>query len=314
MALIVALLVAAACTPLAIVVARRTGVVDHPGPLKVQARPIPYLGGVAVFAGVAAGGALSAPRWLLPLALALVLGVADDVADVSSRVRLACEVAIAGAVAVAVPTGLPGVLGPAAVVVATIVVINAVNLIDGLDGLAAGVALASALGFAAVLPGDGRTFALALAGALVGFLVFNRPPARIYLGDGGAYLIGTALAVLLASAWRPGAPSAASVGALLLVAVPVAEVVFAVIRRLAARQPLFCGDRDHVYDQLVRRGWGTGAATLALVALQAVLVVAGYGAGRLALAGSVAAVGGVALALVVAAGATGFLVPGSSRR
>ncbi len=65
------------------------------------------------------------------------------------------------------------------------------NLIDGLDMLASGVVTAAAVGFAAVLHGPGRQLAVALGASLIGFLTFNRPPARVYLGDGGAYLLGT---------------------------------------------------------------------------------------------------------------------------
>ena len=84
--------------------------------------------------------------------------------------------------------------------------INGVNLIDGLDMLAGGVAAVAAGGFAVILHGSGRQLAIALAASLLGFLVYNRPPARVYLGDGGAYLLGTGLTVLVAESWAPGRP------------------------------------------------------------------------------------------------------------
>ena len=96
------------------------------------------------------------------------------------------------------------------------------------------------------------------AGALVGFLLWNRPPARIYLGDAGSYLVGTALAILLALTATEHGTEAPTAGALLFVAVPVADTTVAIVRRWRAGQPLRQGDRGHVYDQLVDRGWTTG--------------------------------------------------------
>ena len=97
---LVAFAVTVVLTPIAIRVALRTGVVDRPGALKVQEIPVAYLGGVAVFGGIAAGLLVHSgrPRLLLPLALALALGLADDLADLPPRVRLGCE-AVIGVVA-----------------------------------------------------------------------------------------------------------------------------------------------------------------------------------------------------------------------
>ena len=90
---------------------------------------------------------------------------------------------------VIVPTHLPPYVGPPLVVLGTVLLVNGMNFLDGLDGLAAGVAATTSVGFAVLLVGSGRYLAVGLACALAGFLVFNRPPARIYLGDSGAYLL-----------------------------------------------------------------------------------------------------------------------------
>lgn len=269
MALILAFAVAVVTAPLVGRLARRVGLVDRPGPLKVHRRPVPYLGGLAVLAALLGPVAVSRPVVLVPLVAAAALGLADDRAGLPARLRLALELAIGGAVAVAVGGGSPG-RGLLAVG-ATAALVNAVNLLDGLDGLAGGTAAVAALGFAAVLGGDGVTLALALAGGLGGFLVWNRPPARIYLGDSGSYLVGTALAVLLVDAWGEGTPTA--VAALLLVGVPVADTTVAIVRRLRAGRPLLVGDRGHVYDQLVDRGRSPGSAVLLVIAAQAGLAV-----------------------------------------
>jgi UDP-GlcNAc:undecaprenyl-phosphate/decaprenyl-phosphate GlcNAc-1-phosphate transferase len=301
MALIVALVVAVLVTPVAARLAVWLDVVDRPGPLKVQTRPVPYLGGFAVFAGLAGPVAWVQPGLLVPLGLALLLGLADDVGDVSPRLRLAGEVVIG----VAAVLALPGDLAPAGAVVTVVAVVallNAVNLLDGLDGLAASVAALGAVGFSVVLDGDARVTALAVAGGLLGFLAWNRPPARIYLGDAGSYLVGTALAVLLALTFVADDGAATPAGALLFVAVPVADTTIAIVRRRRAGRPLFQGDRGHVYDQLVDMGWSAERSTLACAAAQAALVTLGLAASVLAdgvaigvVAAVIGAVGGAAL-------------------
>jgi UDP-GlcNAc:undecaprenyl-phosphate/decaprenyl-phosphate GlcNAc-1-phosphate transferase len=281
MALIIAFAVAAIATPVAARLALRLGVVDRPGPLKVQTRPIPYLGGVAVFAGLAGPVAAAHPALLAPLGLALLLGLADDVADVSPRLRLGGELVIGVAAAMALPDGL-SVAGAVATVVVVVGLLNAVNLLDGLDGLATSVAALGAAGFSVVLQGDSRVTAMALAGALLGFLAWNRPPARIYLGDAGSYLVGTGLGLLLALTFLSDDGVATPAGALLFVAVPVADTTIAIVRRRRAGRPLLQGDRGHVYDQLVDMGWSTERSTLACAVAQAVFVALGLAASAMA--------------------------------
>jgi UDP-GlcNAc:undecaprenyl-phosphate GlcNAc-1-phosphate transferase len=280
-ALIVALAVAVVVTPVVAWLAVRLGVVDRPGPLKVQTRPVPYLGGVAVFAALAGPLGWAQPTLLVPLGLALGLGLADDVADVSPRLRLASEVGIGAAAAIALPGGLSAA-GAVGTVVAVVALLNAVNLLDGLDGLATSVGALGAVGFSVVLDGDARVTAMALAGALLGFLAWNRPPARIYLGDAGSYLVGTALALLLALTFVADDGAAGPAGALLFVAVPVADTTIAIVRRHRAGRPLFQGDRGHVYDQLVDMGWSAERSTLACAAAQAAFVALGLAASAMA--------------------------------
>jgi UDP-GlcNAc:undecaprenyl-phosphate GlcNAc-1-phosphate transferase len=223
------------------------------------------------------------------------------------------EAAIGVGVGLALPAWQPRLAVIALSVVATLVLCNGVNMIDGLDGLAGGVTVVSALGFYVVLRGGGPTLAIALAAGAVAFLMFNRPPARVYLGDGGAYLVGTALAILFVVACYQG--SGPSVGAaVLLVGYPLVELVFAVVRRLAGRQPLTAGDRDHIYDQLHARGSSPSVAVLSCVAVQAVLTAIAIVVATRSTAVSliVAVVCGV---LILVAGAvTGMLTPGASER
>lgn len=300
MALIVGFVVTVLVTPVAARVATRLGIVDEPGPLKVHTKVVPYLGGVAVLAALLGPVLGVRASLLVPLALACALGLVDDAWGLRPSIRIAAEIGIGVSAALAV--GHHDLGRVALGVVAVLVLVNAVNLLDGLDGLAAGVTIAAAAGFYVLLAGAGATLALVLAGAAAGFLVWNAPPARVYLGDSGSYLIGTALAMLFLVAAQY--PAAKVSGACLFLAVPVADTAIAIVRRLRAGRPLFAGDRGHVYDQLVDRGWPAPVAVIACVGAQAVLTAAGIGIA--ALSGSTAVVATVATVAIV--GAVALLV------
>jgi len=289
-------------TPLAMVVARRTGIVDRPGPLKPQSAPVPYLGGVAVFAALVAGPAFGRPTVVAPLAGAVVLGVLDDRFRLPASVRLVGQWAVGAGVAATVPTRLGGVGGAALVAAVTVLLMNGVNFLDGLDALASGVLAVAGAAFAVLLHGAGRDIAAAAAASLVGFLVYNRPPARVYLGDAGSYLLGALAAVLVAWAWAPGTRTSVGVAGLVLVAVPVAEVAFAVVRRLRAHQSLTSGDRRHPYDLVVARGAGRTVAAVLYIGVQALLSGAALGASASHAPGVAVAVA-LAAAVVLVAGA-----------
>ena len=306
-----ALALALAATPVAMVVARRTGVVDRPGPLKPHQAPVPYLGGVAVFVAVLPSLVVYRPWLVLPVGGALGLGVLDDMRGLAPSARLLGELAVGVGIAAAVPLRLAQPWGGIALVAVTAILVNGVNLLDGLDALAGGVLAVGAVGWAVLLGGAPRALAAAVAAATVGFLAYNRPPARVYLGDGGAYVLGALAAVLVAAAWAPGRRSATNVAALLPAAVPAAEVAFAVVRRARAGAPLLSGDRRHPYDLLVARGWSAGRAAGLYAALAAALGVAAVvAAGVHSLAAALAVAAAGALALVAGAARCGALDPG----
>ena len=294
-------------TPIAIRVAHRTGMIDRPGALKVQTTPVAYLGGVAVFAGISGALLSTTPRVLIPLALALLLGLIDDRLDISARIRVVGEIAIALIGGALVPAG-SGITGVVITAVLILGLLNAVNLLDGLDGLASGVCFASALGFA-FLGGEPRALALALLGALLGFLVFNRPPARIYLGDAGAYLIGVALALLAALSLKSSNDLSTSIAfwaALpLIVAVPILDTLVAILRRLKEGTPMSSGDRSHIYDQLCDRGIPPRRVVLIMVMAQSILALLGVIASNLNSTASVSVMllsAGILIAITVRAG------------
>lgn len=313
---VVALVAALVATPLAILLARRTGIMDRPGALKLQAEATPYLGGLGVFAGVLVGGLTGHPWVLLGCGAALILGTSDDRFDLPAIARLGGEVIIGILLAVSLPApgGAP-LVGRLFVIVLTVVLINGVNLMDGLDALAGGVGAVAALGFAILLWRCGleqRNLAFGLLGGLLGFLAFNRPPAKIYLGDGGSYLVGATLAALVTlSASHPHPVSSGLLG-VAVVALPAAEIVFAVFRRARGHQPLLAGDRGHPYDRLVQHGWPRPAASAAYIATEVVIVASTLAVDhwrRGCLGWAFGLLGVTGLLLIVLAGLSGGLTP-----
>jgi UDP-GlcNAc:undecaprenyl-phosphate/decaprenyl-phosphate GlcNAc-1-phosphate transferase len=270
---IAAVVITAAAVPVCMAAARRWDVLDRPGPLKPQRDPVPYFGGLAVFCGVAIGALVSRPLVMIPLTVALALGVADDKFSLSAPLRLVGQLGIGLLVALAIPLHLPGWCGVPLLAVASVVLVNGYNMLDGLDLLACGVGAVAAAGFAILLMDPGRVLAAGLAGSLLAFAWYNRPPARIYLGDAGSYLIGATAAVLLAWTWTPGLSSATGVVSLALLVVPAAEVACAIVRRWRGGRSLLAGDRRHPYDLLVAKGWTAAAASGGYVAAQGLVVV-----------------------------------------
>jgi UDP-GlcNAc:undecaprenyl-phosphate GlcNAc-1-phosphate transferase len=302
--LVLALIITLVTAPIVRRIAIRLQIVDRPGPLKTHRSPVPYLGGVAVFFGLLVGP-IEADRLvlILPYALALTLGVIDDARSLTPQARLGAEILVGVVAALAVPGPALVKLGTAVLVV---VLLNAVNLLDGQDGLAAGACLVSAAAFA-ILGGDATTIGLALAGALAAFLVFNAPPARMYLGDGGAYLLGTVLATLPALTDYGSTDWAVWIGTPLIVGLPLIDTAIAILRRARARLPLFAGDRSHVYDQLVDRGWRVETSTALCVVVQGGLAALGVLAAGFGVVGALVVAGLTLVAVTYLAISNGFL-------
>jgi UDP-GlcNAc:undecaprenyl-phosphate/decaprenyl-phosphate GlcNAc-1-phosphate transferase len=302
---LIALGIAVAVAPAAGFVGIRMGLVDEPvDDLKIHGRPVSVLGGAAVV--LAALTAVAIVDWPLKsvavvaaTVLALAVGLVDDARPLPAWARVAGQSA-AGLVLVAGGLRLDplGALAAAGVVGVVLACANAVNIVDGQDGLAGGTAAISAAGLALLAAGagdqDAVALGLALAGALAGFLLWNRPPARIFLGNGGAYAVGTLLAVLATRAvaeggWRELLAAGACLGVFAF------ELVFTIARRLLARERLVAGDRLHSYDLLAGR-MGRGAVTVLLWGLGAASVGLGLLISTLPTASAtfIAAAGGVA--------------------
>lgn len=285
-------------TPLMIRIARRTGFLDHPGPRKIHTEPIPYGGGLVVALsalGVAAAGFLleaqkdpvTLPRKLLnpgtlPIygaasLVILVLGVVDDRRKLSATFKLFVQTLVATGVAVWGQRlqlfDAPPLVSVAVTVVWILAVTNAFNLLDHMDGLSSGVALLAGSAFL-VVAWQTQQFVLAsllvpLLGACAGFLIYNFPPAKIFLGDAGSLFIGFWLSCLTISFTFYDAsyrlftyfvPVA-------VLAVPLFDTASVVLIRLLRRKPIFEGDTNHLAHRLTALGMSRRAAVLTVYAL-----------------------------------------------
>jgi UDP-GlcNAc:undecaprenyl-phosphate/decaprenyl-phosphate GlcNAc-1-phosphate transferase len=295
--------------------ALRLGLTDRPGPTKAHRRPTAYLGGVGIVLGTV-GAATAVGAWtgwswrstvVLGAAVAVAgLGLADDITPLRPSTRLLVESVVASAVVVVgyrLPLTGSSWVDAALTVVCVVVLTNSFNLLDNMDAAAASVAVAGAgvLGATALWHGAGppAILLLGLAGSCLGFLVHNRPPARIFMGDAGSLFIGFLVVSCTASvAPRGGGPAAAVL--VLATFVAVVDTTLVVIARRRAGRSIFSGGTDHASHRLHRLGLPTGlvAAILALTAgaaaSLAALVLADPGRAPLALGiGLVAAAGSV---------------------
>lgn len=252
-------------------IAPKTGVgrwaVDDPtgDDLKVHSSPVPSIGGIGIGLALAPVLVVSGDWWFVAsAALALVLGVTDDRVSLPPRIRLAVEIVVGLMLAVSAAGG--EVVRGAVIVVAVVVLINAINLFDGLDGLAASATAMAAAGIFVISRSD---VTLALVAALLGFLVWNWHPAKLFLGDGGAYLV----AVLIVYSAFIGTTLISAISAVALAGVVLVDLAVTVLRRMRSKRPLLEGDRSHTYDQLSDRGVSPRTIAAIAVSIQAVLVL-----------------------------------------
>jgi UDP-GlcNAc:undecaprenyl-phosphate GlcNAc-1-phosphate transferase len=281
--------------PLAGWIGSALGIVDRPSDpsLKIHPETVPLVGGIAVVACALGAYAIRHGHFpilvLAGVALALAGGLVDDIRPLPAWPRFLLQASVglllvAGGVRLT-PLGPLAGLGVVALVVATA---NAVNIMDGQDGLAGGLAAIAAIGLAGLAFRDGPSFVvgigLSLAGGLAGFLVWNMARAKIFLGNSGAYAVGTVLALLAARisawyGWRGLVASGVCLGVFAL------ELAATVVRRVVSRTPLSSGDRLHSYD-LVARRTGRGLCTALFWGLGVLAAGLGYLTFRLPLPGS----------------------------
>lgn len=318
--LVVAVATTAVTTPLVRLLAVRVGAVVAPDERRVHVRPTATLGGLAMYLGFLAGmvaasrldqfdpvfeGTSEPVGVLLAATVIFAVGTIDDLREVSAPAKVAGMVLSGGILSLLgvtmlyfrVPFGdyvsLSPDLAPLITVLWVIGMANAVNLIDGLDGLAAGIVGIAAGAFAlysdtlfdeGLLPNASNSISPLLAvivlGMCVGFLPFNFHPARIFMGDGGALLLGLLMA---SSTLLVGGQTAEDTSGgtffffaplfipFFILGVPILDTAFAIVRRASRRSGVSVADKDHLHHRLMRLGHGQRRAVLILWAWTAIL-------------------------------------------
>lgn len=293
---LVALGIVVALTPAVGGMARLLGVVDNPGGRRINRRPIPRLGGLAIFMGFLVP-ALAFLRLtpetrgiLLGAAVATTVGAIDDFRGLPWWPKLAGQVAAA-----AIPTAfgvwvdhftlpivgahsLPAGVGIPLTVIWILAIMNMVNFLDGLDGLAAGVCGIGAGTFSVIALSLGKPqpaiVSAIVCGACVGFLRHNFYPARIFMGDSGAMLLGFTLAAVSVQGLLKTAATVALGVPLLVLAVPILDTSFVVLKRLKYGQPIYAADRSHFHHRFLNIGYSQRRAALTIWAWVGILAAA----------------------------------------
>ncbi len=309
-AFLVALTAAALLIPLIRRWAAARGLLDKPGGRKVHVQPVPRLGGVAIAVGFYLGVAIALllpsgslqppsmdhiPAILVGGAILVATGVADDLVSLSPLVKLLAQLlaAVAAAAlglslhALSLPWGGTlqlGWLSLPLTVVWIVALVNAINLIDGLDGLAAGVVLIALVAFFVIAPNHAAVTLIvgAAAGATLGFLVYNLHPASIIMGDAGSMLLGFLTAAVGIAVASPGSGFVPIYVPIVVLALPLGDMVWAVLRRSIGGRSVFVADAGHVHHRLLRGGLSQREVVVLLHLVAAVFAAIGVLLGRLA--------------------------------
>ena len=284
---VVSLIAALVLVPVVQRLALRMGWVDAPdGRRKIHTAPIPNVGGIAILGAALVGvgamtlaaaelpdawaAALTLPgkRVLIGALLIALVGLIDDLRDLRFQTKFAAQLAVTALAFTAnlrielfdglLGTGLLGTSVSFALTVVWMVgMMNAVNLIDGMDGLAAGVVAIAFAGLAAVHVIGGNVGYLvlvaAMTGALLGFLRYNRAPASVFMGDSGSLLLGYLLGAYALRGPSHGNAVLQLVIPAVVMGLPVLDILVSMVRRAAVGRPLFSPDRDHIHHRLVSR-------------------------------------------------------------
>ena len=271
---------------------------DYPGDRKVHARPMPKSGGIAMTLGVLIPVLLWTPAdnfaiaLLIGAGIVVFLGLVDDFKDLGYRAKFAGQIAAALVVIVyggvkikslgmLLPEGvlLPDLLAIPLTLFVIIGVTNAINLADGLDGLAGGICILSFLCIAYLAYYGGNTvialLSVAITGAIFGFLRFNTYPATVFMGDTGSQFLGFS-AITLSLGLTQGNTPLSPLLPLILLGFPVLDTVTVMCERAAKGRSLFMADKNHIHHKLIRLGLFHTEAVFTIYIIQAFLVSAAF--------------------------------------
>jgi UDP-GlcNAc:undecaprenyl-phosphate GlcNAc-1-phosphate transferase len=294
---VVALAITAALIPLLAHWAPVVGLTDAPGPRKVHAAPVPRVGGLAMSVGVLIPTLvivhLTPPvaGLIAGLLVLLLFGLWDDHSPLSYRVKFAGQVlAVAlcmviggirvGSVWVGGLEILPDPVATVLTFAFLVGITNAVNLADGLDGLAGGLVLVCLCAIAVFAATSGNTVVTALAlieaGAILGFLRFNTHPARVFMGDSGSQVLGFSVGVLSLMVTHSDSSPFSAALPLLLLGLPIVDTIAVMVTRIRAGRSPFSADSNHLHHRLLNLGFTHREAVMLIYVTQVALVLLAY--------------------------------------
>lgn len=297
LASLIALSITTACMPGLQRWALRVGLTDRPGPRKVHRAPVPRVGGIAMAAGILLPilfmVPLGAPMvgFLGGVLVLLAFGIWDDRSDLHYSLKflgqfIAVTLCIAvGHVRIAGltldhPVELPQAASWLLTFCFLVGVTNAINLADGLDGLAGGLALLClcAIAVFGAICGNHVVMAVALieSGAILGFLRFNTHPAQVFMGDGGSQVLGFSIGALSILATQGGRTALSAALPLLLLGLPILDTVAVMLRRALAGRSPFASDRSHLHHRLLDLGFAHHEAVVLIYCVQLGLFLLAY--------------------------------------
>ncbi|HZG75788.1 MAG TPA: MraY family glycosyltransferase [Paenibacillus sp.] len=295
---VVALAMALGLTPVVKRFAVKVGAVDAPNHRKVHTRIMPRLGGLAIYLAFMGALLIALPLvsgekahviWglLLGGTIVTIVGALDDRFDLSPKVKLLGQIAAASVVVsfgvkvdfVTLPFGDGHSMGWLAVPITIFWIVgvtNAINLIDGLDGLAAGVsAIATGTIFVLALIMGNVTVAVlsaVLLGSILGFLFFNFHPAKIFMGDSGALFLGFSLAALSVLGFKQ-ATLVSFVVPIFILGVPLSDTFFAIVRRTLNKTPISAADKNHLHHCILALGLSHRNSVLVIYGIAAMFAL-----------------------------------------
>ena len=294
---LLALLISLILVPFVAKLAIKIGAVDKPNERKVHTKIMPRMGGLAIYLSFFAVLFLSHEMTMQHIGLLtggtvlVLVGIIDDKTDMPAKIKLlgqifaACIVVAAGVRVEFMTNFILGGVFPLYIfsvpftVLWIVAITNAVNLIDGLDGLAAGTSIIAAATMAISGYATGQTemasMALILIGASLGFLKYNFHPAKIFMGDTGSMFLGYNLSVLAIMGFTKSFTVLSLVTPILVLAIPILDTLFAIIRRKMNNKPIFKPDKNHLHHCLLNYGFSHRNTVLIIYAVSAVLALCG---------------------------------------
>ena len=302
------------CVPLARRLALRLDAVDYPNARRVNKRPVPRMGGIAMACGIAAAllvevageflfgwagfyvhpthGTINHAGVMAGLLVVVLVGALDDVYSLPPKIKLLGQVIGASVIAasglllssIANPLGAGfiqfGWFAYPLTVLYLVCFMNVMNLIDGLDGLAAGIAAIAAF-FLFVIACDKALeetamLSIVLLGATLAFLRYNFAPASIFMGDSGSLMLGAMIGIISLMGVMRSPTIIIMAVPLVIAAIPIADTAAAIVRRLYHHRPIQQADRKHLHHMLLRKGYGVRKSVVIVYAWTVVLGVGAF--------------------------------------